>query len=120
MRRALVFVTAVFVGCGGGGGDDPMVDAGPADAALPPMICKQPAAAAQPWFREVTSEIGLAKTATFEPLGTTVRAADLDGDNYPDVISTVGLDTRETTMRIRFVLMNRPDPANPGKRLLVD
>jgi hypothetical protein len=83
---------------------------------LPPLICKTPSAPPAAWFTEVTSEMGV--TA----LGTSVRAADLDGDGYPDLISTLATNAlRDTaTSRTRFLLMNRPDPMDPSKRILVD
>jgi len=111
MRSRLLVVMAL-VGCGGGGADG--VDAGPPDAALPPLLCKTPPAPSVR-FRVATAELGIGGG-----LGTTVRAADLDGDEYPDVIATVAVGARETaTDRKRFVFMNRPGPGGVG-RMLVD
>ena len=119
MRKLSWLGLSFLLGCGGGGGDG-KADAGAPDAALPARVCKTPGAP-EVKFRKATAELGLAATADFKPLATTVRAADLDGDEYPDVISTVGVGTRDTaTARFKFVLMNRPDPNDATKRILVD
>lgn len=111
---------------------DASVDTGPK---LPPVVCKTPGPHAAPWFADVTAHVlpqGADPNAA--PTATSVRAADLDGDGYPDLITTggEGFPTRPMTQtggrrdvagsRTRNVFMNRPDPADPtGKqRVFVD
>jgi enediyne biosynthesis protein E4 len=105
-----VLALALFAGCGGA----------PADT-RPPLVCKTPSAPPTPWFTEITTDVGLGTAAMPLALGTSVRAADLDGDGYPDLLATIGhLATREVAgmPRMRFLLMNRPNPA--GGRMFVD
>jgi enediyne biosynthesis protein E4 len=107
-------------------------DTGPA---LPPVVCKTPGPPAAPWFNNITARVlpqgGDPNSA---PTATSVRAADLDGDGYPDLITTggEGFPTRPATgtggrrdvagSRTRNLFMNRPDPSDPtGKaRIFVD
>jgi len=90
----------------------------------PPPICKTPSAQPPPpqWFTEITADVGLGSAAMPAALGTSVRAADLDGDGFPDLLATIGhIATRESgTTRYRFLLMNRPSPTDPSKRVFVD
>src|SRR5439155_12355848 len=97
----------------------PPADAGPEP---PPRICKTPAPPAGPWFAEVTGEVGLAKTDTFEPLAISVIAADLDGDGFVDLLAQHYLSARGLIggKRARFVLMNRPAGGDPAARIFVD
>jgi len=102
------------------------------EALLPPRVCKPPVVTAatttaQPWFTDVTADVGLAAQNGFEPLGSTVVAADLDGDGWVDLLAQHGFSSRGTPKegalagkRTRFVLLNRPDPANPAHRIYVD
>jgi hypothetical protein len=83
----------------------------------PPPICKTPVATPAAWFADATADFGL---GAFAPLGTAVQAADLDGDGWVDLVSAAGTARRETSTRLRFVLLNRPDPADPGRRVFVD
>jgi hypothetical protein len=56
-------------------------------------------------------------------LGTSVRAADLDGDGFPDVLATIATNYARDLPggpRHRFLLMNRPDPNDASRRVLVD
>jgi hypothetical protein len=57
-------------------------------------------------------------------LAVTIRAADLDGDGFPDIITCAGSNDRDVDgmPRTRNVLMNRPDPSDPAgkRRILVD
>ena len=94
----------------------------PAGPKLPPMICKSPSAAPQSWFTEITSDVGLGDATMPAALATSVRAADLDGDGFPDLLATIATAyKRETpTARTHFLLMNRPDPTDASKRILVD
>src|SRR5215471_15581108 len=88
----------------------------------PPLVCKTPTAPPSPWFTEITSDVGLGSAAMPTALGTSVRAADLDGDGFPDLLATIGhLATREMAgmPRMRFLLMNRPAPSGSG-RVFVD
>jgi hypothetical protein len=97
-------------------------------AAPPPRVCKAPAAPpAGPWFSDVTAEVGLAPHDGFEPLGSSTIAADLDGDGWVDLLSQHGFSSRGLPTdgslagkRTRFVLLNRPDPADPTRRIFVD
>jgi hypothetical protein len=116
VRRILTLL--LVAGCGGSDGG---ADAGP-DLAPPPMICKTPPPLpGSGWFTEVTSEMGLGTAAAPAALATSIRAGDLDGDGYPDLLATVGNPARETPgVRYRFLLMNRPSPSDPTKRVLVD
>src|SRR4029079_6036016 len=88
----------------------------------PPRICKTPAPPSGPWFAEVTADVGLAPTADFEPLAISVIAADLDGDGWVDLLAQHYLSARGPFIgqRMRFVLMNRPSPADPSARVFVD
>ena len=98
------------------------------DAGLPPAICKKPSAPSGAWFHEVTSEVGLATTPTFQPIGAISVAADLDGDGFVDLLVAIGSSARgpytwktgEPPIPGRFVLMNRPDPKDAKKRIFVD
>src|SRR2546427_180125 len=62
-----------------------------ADPPPPPAVCKTPGAPSAPWFEDVTAHVlpngGDPNSA---PTATSVRAADLDGDGYPDLIITGG------------------------------
>ena len=98
-----------------------------ADAAdLPPRVCKTPSppSTSQPWFTDVTSQVGLAATATFAPAATCVVSADFDGDGYPDLLAFRGDSERGLVQgkRVRFLEMNRPDPSDPSgaTRIFVD
>lgn len=136
-KSAIVLGTvsvAVALGAGCNTQTEPggaVVDA--SQTALPPRVCKTPAPAAlpsssAPWFTDATADVGLAAKADFEPLGSTVVAADLDGDGWVDLLAQHGFSSRGTPKegtlagkRTRFVLLNRPDPANAGSsRIYVD
>jgi len=82
------------------------------------------------WFRDITAEVlpsgGDPEKA---PTATSLRSGDLDGDGYPDLVTTggEGFPTRPAAAtgdrrdkagsRTRNVFMNRPDPSDPlGKR----
>jgi hypothetical protein len=104
---------------------------GVSEAAPPPRLCKAPAAIAPPaggaWFADVTAEVGLAKREGFEPVAHSVIGADLDGDGWVDLLAQHGFSSRGAPKdgalagkRTRFVLMNRPDPADPSRRVYVD
>ena len=86
----------------------------------PVAVCRQPNAAAldAPWFTEITSEVGLAKTDALEPLGVGVVAADLDGDGWQDFFTASS--ALPSAKRTQFLFMNRPDPKDPHKRVFVD
>jgi enediyne biosynthesis protein E4 len=70
----------------------------PSEPPPPPEVCR-PAQSA-PAFVEVTGEWGLSAI-----IGTAVRAADLDGDGYPDLMAGVATDATRSTMT-RFLLLN--------------
>jgi hypothetical protein len=90
----------------------------------PPRVCRTGPSTSHAWFTEVTDEVGLAQTDAFQPAGTTVVSADLDGDGWPDLIFMRGDSTRGLVKgkRVRFLMMNRPDPQDPTgkKRVFVD
>ncbi len=100
-----------------------MPEAGPPDL-RPPRICKAPGDMPLPWFHEVTDEVGLGATPTLAPVATSVVSADFDGDGFADLIAMRGDSHRGLIdgVRVRFLLMNRPDPNDPsGKaRVFVD
>ena len=89
--------------------------------APPPRICKVPGPTPTKWFTDATAEFGLSG-AGVEPLATSVVSADFDGDGWADLIAMRGDSTRGLVggMRVRFLLMNRPDPNDPKKRVFVD
>ncbi len=120
-------------GCGGGGsmddGGSPPADLGPppADLAPPPPICRTPSAPpANGWFVDVTDQMLNGPNPDVKAYAVNVHAADLDGDGYPDLITTSTSATRDPAgmpaMRTRFVWMNRPDPNDPNhkKRIFRD
>src|SRR5687767_6897769 len=78
-------VTADVPGDAGDGGPGPD---------LPPEICKTPGSLPEgPWFTEVTEEMGLGTADEPAVLAVTLRAADLDGDGFPDIIACAGSNT---------------------------
>jgi hypothetical protein len=109
LHKELIFVAICIAGCNSGTPGKPVP---------PPLVCKTPGAP-QASFTDVTAEWGAQAV-----LGTSVRAGDLDGDGYPDLLTTIGnLAGRDSgTTRQHFLLMNRADPSDPsGKtRMLVD
>jgi len=114
----LVALAALAAACGGSKAE-PQPDAGPS---LPPRICKTPGPTPAEWFADATAEVGLAATATFEPQAVSVIAADLDGDGWVDLLAQRGESVRGPVAgkQARFVLMNRPAPDDPQKRVFVD
>ena len=128
---ALALTPALSAGCNST--TEPASVVAPAsETPLPPRVCKAPATPSpsgptQPWFTDATADVGLAATGSFEPLGNSVVAADLDGDGWVDLLAQHGFSSRGTPKegtlagkRTRFVLLNRPDPANPAHRIYVD
>lgn len=114
-------------GCGSPMG--PVVDAGPPppDLAPPPPICKTPPPLPQNgWFVDVTDTMLNQPNPEVKAYAVNLHAADLDGDGYPDLISTGTSGKRDPAgmpmMRTRFVWMNRPDPSDPSgqKRVFRD
>ena len=86
-----------------------------------------------PFFTDATDTFGLGPAGLPGGLANIeaqrVTLADLDGDGYPDLIlHSVTFMTRDDPVgdpdnRLRWVLMNRPDPANPDDphaRVFVD
>ncbi len=111
-----VAACGLLIGCGG---DGATMDMGEPP---PPPICKTPTGTpAQPWFTEITAEVGLAPSADLTPLGTIVTVGDFDGDGFPDMVSSIWTAMRETPggMRGHFLFMNRPNPSGAG-RVFVD
>ncbi|MBM4376330.1 MAG: CRTAC1 family protein [Deltaproteobacteria bacterium] len=98
-------------------------------------VCKKPGAPPPAWFRDITAEVlPSGGDPDKAPTATSLRAGDLDGDGYPDLVATggEGFPTRPETAtggrrdtlgsRTRNVFMNRPDPKDPTgkKRVFVD
>lgn len=105
---------------GGFGGSGASGGAGPE---LPPLVCKTPAGAtARPWFADATAELGLAPSAELEPAGNCIVSADLDGDDYADLIALRGESDRGLIggKRARFLLMNRPVAEGSADRRFED
>ncbi len=98
-------------GPSGGGGEAP---------ALPPVVCKTPdGAPPEPWFVDATSRVGLAASSAAEPVGNCIVSADLDGDDYADLIALRGESDRGLIgdKRARFLLLNRPaEDGGSGRR----
>lgn len=123
---ASLLASALSAGCSA---EDEIIYAKPATVPTPsdprpPRVCKAPFDAPFPWFHEVTDEVGLGITETLEPVATSVVSADLDGDGFADLIAMRGDSHRGLIdgKRVRFLMMNRPDPNDPtGKaRVFVD
>src|SRR5581483_3371604 len=114
--RAGVLCSLVLIACGTAPiqSPPPPVDD---EFAVPAQACRTPAAT-DVWFTEITAEVGLAKTDTFEPLGVGIVAGDVDGDGWQDFFSSSSalVSDKQTT----FLFMNRPDPNDPKKRIFVD
>ncbi|MCB9641060.1 MAG: VCBS repeat-containing protein [Myxococcales bacterium] len=93
----------------------------------PPRICKTPKALTDqgPYFRNIAAEMGLGD-GKIEAYGTRLAAVDIDGDGYPDLIVHKGGSNNRDDLnatppkRFRWILMNRPDPNDPKKRIFVD
>ena len=100
-------------------GRDATRDSGPP---LPPKICNAPVVPAGAWFSEITTPSGLGTETAPTYLGSILYAADLDGDGYSDVLGTSdGTSTRATMGTVHHsLLMNRPDPTDPTKRVFVN
>lgn len=115
MKFLRVFLPLVLLG--GCSANDPNVDPGP-----PAPICKAPTATDRAYYTEITSEVGLAKTDSFEPLATGIVAADVDHDGWVDFFASAPGPRKQPpgTKRTRFLFMNRPDPKDPTKRIFVD
>ena len=97
-----------------------------ANDAGPPAICKTPASLSPIHFTDVTSDYGLL-SATLPAIS--VIAADFDGDGWSDIVITtqwsqagnyVGAPTALDGQRVRHLMMNRPSPDDPHKRVFVD
>jgi len=101
-----------------------------AGTAPPPKVCKAPAGLTPIQFTDVTADVGLAPTPTFNPLSVGVVAADFDGDGWSDLVVTTGWSQAgnfvgasndpHNGMRVRHLLMNRPDPNDAKHRVFVD
>jgi len=140
VARALVVSLAGLGGLGAGlpactSSSPPEAPAPAAGPVLPPRVCKPPvapagsaaAAPALPWFTDVTAEVGLARTEALSVPAVSLIAADLDGDGFADLVTMYGGATRGAPKegpfagkRVRFVLMNRPSPEDPSRRVFVD
>jgi hypothetical protein len=130
LARWLLATSGIVAACSDSSSNDaPPADSAIADGdageALPPEICRTPSAPAGTWFTEVTSEVGLSPTSARPPVGTGVIAGDLDGDGYDDLLTSFfppGREPEDGAAHTRFVLMNRPDPADSTgkKRVFVD
>ena len=126
-------VTVVaFWGCDS---DDAATSGSTGSSSGPPLVCKTEAVAPTRWFEDVTAVVlPYGGDPDKAPTATTVRAGDLDGDGYPDLVTTggegfpvrpaTGTGARRDTQgsRTRNVFMNRPSPDDPSgkKRIFVD
>lgn len=127
-------------GCGSAGEPASSVGSSSSSAAGgggvgPTPVCKAPSPIAGSWFKNVTDQV-LPKGADSDtrPTSTSIRAGDLDGDGYPDLVTTggEGFPARPKMAtggrrdaagsRTRNVFMNRPAPSDPTgkKRIFVD
>ncbi len=118
MKQIFIFCCLAFAACSSNHSVAP-------DLGTTPMpICKTPPIAppSGSWFTEITSDVGLGTADAPVVQATSVRAADLDGDGFPDVLATVGnlADRQTPAKREVFLLMNRPDPNDASKRIFVD
>jgi hypothetical protein len=91
----------------------------PADLG-PPPICKPGTPPPQPWFTEVTSEMGLGTPAQPLAQAENLVAADVDGDGWVDLFASYGYNAERSATPLHFLLFNRPDPTDPSKRVFVD
>jgi len=135
------FVASLAAACaplGGGCGstsDTSSASSSSAGGSGPAPICKTPTAPSAPWFKDVTqSVLPNGGDPDAAPTATSIRAGDLDGDGYPDLLVTggEGYPTRPAMStggrrdvagsRTRNLFMNRPDPSDPSgkKRVFVD
>jgi hypothetical protein len=119
-RVAAVLAAAVLgaaCGCGGGG----------SDAGVPPEICHEAVVldGVGPYFTDVTDQMGIG-TAGLWVQGNRLSAGDVDGDGYPDLlVGPVGAMVRDDfdaapPVHTRWLLLNRPDPADPARRVFAD
>ena len=89
-------------------------------------ICKTPPGLGDgPYFTDITNETGIG-AGGLAVTGNRIVAIDLDGDDYPDlVVHAVSSNARDDLeasppLRLKWVLMNRPDPADSSKRIFVN
>ena len=127
MKRAL-WVSSIAAVCAahcGSGPTSPLSsDAGPPP---PPAICQTPSGVSPIHFTDVTSDYGVADPTL---LTDAVLAADFDGDGWSDIVITTGWSQGgnyvgatgdpHNGMRVRHLLMNRPNPSDATKRVFVD
>ena len=68
------------------------------------------------WFEDVTSEVGLSGVR-----GNCIYVADVNNDDYPDLITITGKSytTNRKAMRL-YLNLQHPDSANPSARIFVD
>ncbi len=92
----------------------------------PRVVCKTPKPlGAGPYFKDITESMGLGANG-LPAYGNRLSSADLDGDGYPDLlVHGTGSHVRDELKanppkRYRWVLMNRPHPKEPGRRVFVD
>ena len=81
---------------------------------VPPAVCREVGTPAAPAFADITAEVGWPATDPNSPVGTLLQSADLDGDGYPDLITSGPLQDR------RQMFMNRPDPTDASRRVFQD
>ena len=89
----------------------------------PPAICRVPSPSPPggQWFTEITAEVGLGTIDQPLASANSIYAADLDGDGFPDLLASMVAATRETAgKRTHWLLMNRPSPIDPSRRVFVD
>lgn len=96
------------------------------DENRPPTICKVPKPLGNgPFFRDITQQMKLGENG-IPAYGNRIASADFDGDGFPDLLvhGTQGHARDDLASnppkRYRWLLLNRPDPTDPKKRIFVD
>jgi len=133
MRRSLAVLPLVsmvaLIACGSSSKNEPVIDpdAGTDSGPPPPArVCKTPGAPPMPWFVDATEEFGLGSKASPLVLATVIVSADFDGDGYADLLTFQGTSERAKTVAdgkltgARALLMNRPSPDDPSRRIYVN
>ena len=80
------------------------------------LISSQPNAQDSTWFEDVTSQVGLSGVR-----GNCIYVADVNNDDYPDLITITGKSytTNRKAMRL-YLNLQHPDSTNPSARIFVD
>lgn len=79
----------------------------------------------EPFFKDISKDMGLGLGA-LNAFGNRISSVDLNGDGYPDLVMHATNNhtrddlTSDPPKRYRWILMNRPAPNDPKKRVYVD